>query len=275
MPTCADITAVTIPCVNDPRGDLAFIQHPGALPFAIGGVEWLCADAPGPMSALRVDGPVMLVALIGRVEATVDSGTADDGRFTLQAANSAIIVEKDCNVALTALSERAVVLALTSGARNEREAPATGAPDAHATSNLDCVRLVDLPRHYSGNALRVRVDNGPRPTLPFDVERVFYLFNVPAGSMRGGHSHFRGQEIITAVSGRCDVTLDDGVTRRTWRLDSPDRGLYVPCGLWRTIDKFSPDTICLVLTSITFDEADYVRNFDDFLRLTSNKRNGR
>lgn len=100
---------------------------------------------------------------------------------------------------------------------------------------------------------------------PFPIKRAFYLYDVPADSERGGHAHYEGQELILALSGAFDVVLSDGEKSHRWHLDRPYRGLYVPTGLWRTIDNFSGGAVCMVLTSIEYSEDDYIRDYEAFL----------
>ncbi len=144
--------------------------------------------------------------------------------------------------------------------------------DPHATSLLADVRIIDLDRHPHPNGKLSVVENVADSPVPFDVKRVFYLYDVPADSERGGHSHFEAEELIIAVAGAFEVELDDGTARRRWRLDRPFRGLYVPKGMWRVIDNFSGGAVCLVLTSVNYSETDYVRDYDRFLQLTAPKR---
>ena len=144
--------------------------------------------------------------------------------------------------------------------------------DTHAVSTVAGCHMVDLPRHVHANGALTPVQNGPGRILPFDVRRVFYLYDVPAESSRGGHSHVEAHELIVAVSGSFDVTIDDGRDRRTVTLNRPFCGLYIMPGIWRSIDNFSGGSVCLVLTSEEYDEADYVRDYDEFLRRTAVKK---
>ncbi len=101
--------------------------------------------------------------------------------------------------------------------------------------------------------------------VPFDVERVYWTYDVPSGESRGGHAHRECEEVIIAVSGSFDVTLDDGDRRRTYHLNHPYQGLYVGTGVWRTLDDFSSGAVCLVLASRLFNEDDYIREYDEYL----------
>ena len=107
--------------------------------------------------------------------------------------------------------------------------------------------------------------------IPFDIRRVYYLYDVPADSSRGGHSHIAHSELLIAVSGSVEVELYDGVRRRVVTLKKPWEGLMIPPGLWRVLNDFSAGTVLLVLTSHPYDEADYVRDYSDFETLTSQK----
>lgn len=142
--------------------------------------------------------------------------------------------------------------------------------DSHSISSLERCGVIELPRHRHPNGALSVVENDG--SAPFDIKRVFYLYDVPGDSERGGHSHFQARELIVAVSGSFDVTLDDGVNRRVYSLNRPYHALYVEAGIWRSLDNFSSGSVCLVLTSELFDEADYVREYPEFKQLTSCKR---
>ena len=103
--------------------------------------------------------------------------------------------------------------------------------------------------------------------LPYDFKRVYYLYDVPAGAERGGHSHKSCYEFLVAISGSFDVTLDDGENKKTFTLNRPFMGLLITPGIWRTLENFASGSVCLVLTSDHFDENDYVRNYNDFIKL--------
>ena len=102
--------------------------------------------------------------------------------------------------------------------------------------------------------------------VPFDIQRVYWTYDVPSGESRGGHAHRDCEEVIIAVSGSFDVTLDFGDHRQTYHLNHPYQGLYVGTGVWRTLDDFSSGAVCLVLASHLFDEDDYIRDYEDYLR---------
>jgi hypothetical protein len=102
--------------------------------------------------------------------------------------------------------------------------------------------------------------------IPFDIARVYYLYDVPAAAVRGGHAHKNLKQLIIALSGSFDVTLDTGCFRRIIHLNRPNIGLLMSSKIWRELDNFSSGGICLVLASMPFDEADYYRDFETFLK---------
>ena len=122
---------------------------------------------------------------------------------------------------------------------------------------IDLVKIID-PR---GN---LTVAEGCKD-VTFDVKRVYWVYDVPAGENRGGHAHKQCQEFIIALSGSFHVTLDNGREQVTVLLNHPYQGLFVDTSTWRTLDDFSSGAVCLVLASETFDEADYIREYDAFL----------
>ncbi|MDE6490385.1 MAG: FdtA/QdtA family cupin domain-containing protein [Muribaculaceae bacterium] len=141
--------------------------------------------------------------------------------------------------------------------------------DSHRVSSIADCRVIDLDRHRHDNGSLSVVENTRQ--FPFELKRVFYLYDVPGDSERGGHSHHCAEELMVAVSGSFDVTLTDGRRTEVFTLNRPYRALYIPAGIWRSIDNFSSGSVCLVLTSELFSEDDYVRDFDRFLQLTAEK----
>jgi hypothetical protein len=101
--------------------------------------------------------------------------------------------------------------------------------------------------------------------VPFEVKRIYYLYDVPSGEERGGHAHKDLKQLIIAVCGSFDVIVGDGETEKTFSLNRPNKGLYFTSGLWRKINNFSSGAICLVLASHKYDEKDYIRNYNEFL----------
>lgn len=146
------------------------------------------------------------------------------------------------------------------------------AENSHSNSSLSDVRIIEFPKHTSSQGKLSVAENGAQSNLPFSVRRVYYLYDVPSDSERGGHSHIESESLIVAVAGAFEVELDDGTEKRRWRLDRPYIGLFVPKGVWRVIDNFSGGAVCMVLTSALFSEEDYIRDYEEFRALTSSKR---
>ncbi|AOC95283.1 TDP-4-oxo-6-deoxy-alpha-D-glucose-3,4-oxoisomerase [Flavobacterium anhuiense] len=102
--------------------------------------------------------------------------------------------------------------------------------------------------------------------IPFGIKRIFYLYDIPGGESRGAHAHKECHQFLVATSGSFEVLLDDGITKRQILLNRPDIGLHIPPGIWASEINFSSGSICLVLASHTYSEADYLRNYDDYIK---------
>ncbi|WDF60970.1 FdtA/QdtA family cupin domain-containing protein [Flavobacterium sp. KACC 22758] len=128
------------------------------------------------------------------------------------------------------------------------------------TTNAD-IQLIEIPKIQDrrGNLAVIEKD-----TIPFVSKRVYYLFDVPSGSKRGGHAHKEQHELLIALSGSFDVVLKDGKTIKTVTLNKPNIGLLIVNGIWRELKNFSSGAVCLVLASDEFDENDYIREYKDF-----------
>ena len=134
-----------------------------------------------------------------------------------------------------------------------------------ARYSVDDCKVVELDKHHSDRKGNLTVvENGV--TLPFDVKRVYYLYDVPGGESRGSHAHRELEQLIVAASGSFTVTLDDGTSKRSFFLNRPYQGLYVKPGLWRDLGDFSSGAVCLVLASEVYQKEDYIRDYQEFLR---------
>jgi hypothetical protein len=130
--------------------------------------------------------------------------------------------------------------------------------------NTDC-RLIELPKIHN-RAGNITAING-LAEIPFDIERVYYLYDIPGGAERGGHAHKELQQLIVAASGSFDVLLDDGNNQKVISLNRPYFGLLIVPGIWRELHNFSSGSICLVLASQHYDELDYIRDYKQFKKL--------
>lgn len=131
-------------------------------------------------------------------------------------------------------------------------------------TSIDDCKLIKLDRFYDTRGSLTPIYNGVH--IPFDIARTYYLYDVPGGMNRGGHGHKELQQLIVCVMGAFDVVLDDGRNKKTIRLERAYYGLYVPRMIWRELINFSSGAICLVLASLPYDEHEYVRNYDTFLK---------
>jgi len=133
---------------------------------------------------------------------------------------------------------------------------------------VDC-KLLELPKIADPRGNLTFVEN--QTHIPFNIKRVYYTYDVPGGAERGGHAHKELKQLIIAMSGSFDITLDDGFEKQKFHLNRSYFGLYVCSMIWREIDNFSSGSVCMVLASEFFDEADYYREYQDFLNAVRGK----
>lgn len=129
------------------------------------------------------------------------------------------------------------------------------------TTVYDC-SIIELSKHHSEVGNLTVVENSK--TVPFNVKRLYYLYDVPGGESRGGHAHKQLHQLITAASGSFSIVLDDGEVKRTVTLNHPYEGLLVVPGIWRDLVDFSSGSVLLCLASEKYDEKDYIRNYEEF-----------
>ena len=129
--------------------------------------------------------------------------------------------------------------------------------------NDSCVLVLPKIQNRAGNItpLNGNVD------IPFQIKRVFYLYDIPSGESRGAHAHKQCHQLLVAASGSFEVLLGDGRAQRLVQLNKPELGLHIPPGIWASEINFSSGSVCLVLASHTYDEDDYIRDYSDFLKL--------
>lgn len=128
-------------------------------------------------------------------------------------------------------------------------------------NTIQDIKIIYIPKieDRRGNLSVVEKD-----CIPFDIKRVYYLYDVPSGAYRGGHAHKEQLEFLIALSGSFEVVLKDGNDEMKVMLNKPYQGLLIPIGIWRELENFSSGAVCLVLASDEFDENDYIRNFETF-----------
>jgi hypothetical protein len=127
---------------------------------------------------------------------------------------------------------------------------------------FDC-KLIDLPQNHNANGRITAINSNDE--VPFEIKRVYYLYDVPSGEDRGGHAHLELQQLIVAASGSFDLVLDDGINKRVIHLNRPFLGVLMPSGIWRELTNFSSGSVCLVMASQVYDENDYIREYHNFM----------
>lgn len=286
---------IQLPKFLDERGNLSFFENDSQLPFEIKRVHWIY-DVPGGEErgglAYKTT-EEFVVAMSGSFDVLVDDGK-QQFKFSLNRSYMGVYIPAGTWRTITNYSTNAVAVIAASthydpqdGIRNHDEfikwaesqitenQPAanisdTPLPILNSTlspkakhSVYDC-GIITLDRHHSQRKGDISViENGA--TVPFDVKRIYYLYDVPGGESRGGHAHKQLHQLILAASGSFTVTLDDGNVKRSYTLNRPYQGLLVQPGIWRTLDDFSSGSVCLVLASEKYDAEDYIRDYDEFI----------
>jgi dTDP-4-dehydrorhamnose 3,5-epimerase-like enzyme len=126
-------------------------------------------------------------------------------------------------------------------------------------NTIQDTKLIDIPKVHDERGSLAVVE---KEVIPFSIERVYYLYDVPSDSYRGGHAHIEQESVMIALSGSFEVIIDDGTDKKRIMLNKPNQGLYIPTNIWREIDNFSSGAVCLVLASTTYNEAEYIRDYD-------------
>lgn len=287
---------IKLPKIEDIRGNLSFIESGprGACPFEIERVYWIYDVPAGRVRhgrALRHTFE-MIVAMGGSFDVELRHPDGRNEKISLNRSDYGLLVAPGTWREINNFSTNSVAMVLASGPYNAEEyiflaneldeksfleelppqiqpKNTTNISDPHPTSDNRCVRRIEFARHRHENGSLTVAENGAG-IIPFDIRRVFYLYDVPADAERGGHSHYQAEEMIVALSGSFDVVLDDGKRPPVrFTLNRPYQALYIPTGLWRTLDNFSGGSVCMVLTSERYSEADYVRDYERFKSLTA------
>ena len=282
-----DCKIIELPKFLDVRGNLSFAEELKHMPFEIRRVYWLY-DVPGGVARgghAEKNNEELIIAMSGAFEITVDDGR-ETKTFTLNRSYYGLYIPNGLWREIKEFSTNAVALEFgsisymkedyirdyeefiqytkSSDSRFELEPLSTrNSETGHLFSVFDC-SIVELDKHHSERKGNLTVvENGH--TLPFDVKRVYYIYDVPGGENRGAHAHKELSQLIVAVSGSFTVTLDDGSCKRSFFLNRPYQGLYVKPGMWRDLDDFSSGAVCMVLASDVYKAEDYIRSYDDFI----------
>lgn len=285
--TVQDCKIVELPKYLDVRGNLSFVEQHKHVPFEIRRVYWLY-DVPGGVARgghAEKNNEELVVALSGAFEIVVDDGV-NSKTFVLNRSYYGLYIPKGLWREIKEFSTNALALEFGSIPYSvddyirdyeefkryvkskhkplmiepliPREVLAGG-----LFSVFDCT-MVELDKHHSDrNGNLTVVENGK--TLPFDVKRVYYIYDVPGGENRGAHAHKELSQLIVAASGSFTVTLDDGKCKRSFFLNRPYQGLYVKPGLWRDLVDFSSGAVAMVLASDVYLQSDYIRSYEEFV----------
>jgi dTDP-4-dehydrorhamnose 3,5-epimerase-like enzyme len=129
--------------------------------------------------------------------------------------------------------------------------------------NINDCKVISLNKIESNNGNLTIIENSIN--IHFDINRIYYLYDIPGGETRGAHAHKKLEQLVVAASGSFTIHLDDGINKKSYELNRPNMALNIKPGIWRDIDNFSSGAICLVLASLKYSESDYIRDFNDFL----------
>ena len=286
--TIDDARIIELPKFLDARGNLSFVEQFTHIPFEIRRTYWLY-DVPGGIARgghAEKNNEELIVALSGAFEIVVDDG-AKSKTFVLNRSYYGLYIPKGLWREIKEFSTNALALEFGSIPYSADDyirdyecflkytketindytlSPLTARTQDldHKFSVFDCT-MVELDKHHSDRKGNLTVvENGK--TLPFDVKRVYYLYDVPGGENRGSHAHRELEQLIIAASGSFTVTLDDGNSKRSFFLNRPYQGLYVKPGMWRDLVDFSSGAVCMVLASDVYKADDYIRNYEDFIK---------
>lgn len=290
-----DCRIIELPKFLDVRGNLSFVQNFDQIPFEIKRTYWLY-DVPGGIARgghAEIENEELVIALSGSFEIMVDDGEQQK-TFTLNRSYYGLYIPKGLWREIREFSTNALALEFGSipytpndYIRNYEAFKAYGKaekslcvynPKAQAEEpqiqkkkyNVFESTIIELEKHHSDRRGNLTVIENGR-SFPFDVKRVYYLYDVPGGESRGSHAHRDLEQLIVAASGSFNVTLNDGTYKRTFFLNRPYQGLYVKPGMWRDLEDFSSGAVCMVLASDVYRADDYIRSYDDFLEFRRNK----
>lgn len=284
---------IQLPKFLDERGNLSVLESGKQIPFKIRRCYWIY-DVPG--GELRGSHAFkrqheIIIALSGSFDALIHDGR-EEKRYSLSRSYYGLYLPPMHYRTLDNFSTNSLALVLSSTPYEEddyiweredfckqknsmnavpvaicdssSDVLAGMNPDKAKSATIDDCSFIKLPRHSERSGSLTSIENSK--DIPFDVRRVFYLYDIPGGESRGGHAHKECHQMLVAASGAFDVKVSDGKNEKVYRLDRPYYGLHIPPGVWAEEMNFSSGSICLVLTSEHFNESDYWRDFNEYLR---------
>ena len=283
-----DVRLIELPKYLDARGNLSFAENNNQIPFTIKRTYWLY-DVPGGVARgghAEINNEELIIAMSGSFDILVDDGRKQK-TYTLNRSYYGLYIPKGLWREIKEFSTNAFALEFGSIAYDVNDyirdydsfIAFSKNPQFAANSDtiiedgseicskydvFDCT-MVELDKHHSDRKGNLTVvENGK--TLPFDVKRVYYLYDVPGGENRGAHAHKELSQLIIAASGSFTVTLNDGKCKRSFFLNRPYQGLYVKPGMWRDLEDFSSGAVCMVLASDVYKKEDYIRDYNEFIQ---------
>lgn len=291
----SDVKIIELPKFLDDRGNLSFAENFSQIPFEIKRTYWLY-DVPGGITRgghAEKNNEELVIAISGSFEIYVDDGK-ESKTFTLNRSYYGLYIPKGLWREIKEFSSNAVALEFGSTpydlddyirdynefleyakkqtsnvCETQRNDVMQSGKDTQIYNVFDCT-MIEMDKHHSNRKGNLTViENGH--TLPFDVKRVYYLYDIPGGESRGAHAHKELSQLIIAASGSFRVTLDDGKVKRSFFLNRPYQGLYVKPGIWRDLDDFSSGAVCMVLASDVYMKEDYIRDYNEFVEFRKNK----
>ena len=280
-------TIMQLPKMGDRRGNLSVVEQLNQVPFKIQRAFWIY-DVPGDAvrggHAFR-ETEEFVVALSGSFDVVLHDGEKEQV-FHLNRSYYGVYVPNMMWREMRNFSTNSLALVVASTPYAEEDYimefeqfvhekqigvkpfpfPSLDNPvlwHINRPSVYDC-SVVDLPKYMFDEGNLTWVERNKN--VPFDIQRVFYLYDIPGGEARGAHAHRQCHQFLIAASGAFEVVLDDGVNKRTVMLNRPFCGLHIPPGIWAAEQGFSSGSVCLVLASETYDESDYIRDYNDFIQ---------
>lgn len=280
-------TIIQLPKMGDRRGNLSVVEQLNQVPFKIQRAFWIY-DVPGDAvrggHAFR-ETEEFVVALSGSFDVVLHDGEKEQV-FHLNRSYYGVYVPNMIWREMRNFSTNSLALVVASTPYAEEDYimefgqfvrekqigvkpfpfPSLDNPvlwHINRPSVYDC-SVVDLPKYMFDEGNLTWVERNKN--VPFDIQRVFYLYDIPGGEARGAHAHRQCHQFLIAASGAFEVVLDDGINRRTVMLNRPFCGLHIPPGIWAAEQGFSSGSVCLVLASETYNESDYIRDYNDFIQ---------
>ena len=283
---------INLPKIYDPRGNLTFVEGQNHIPFEIRRTYWIY-DVPGGETrgghAYR-ENEEFIIALSGSFDVLLDNGEKKQ-TYSLNRSYYGLYVPKGMWRQMGNFSTNSLALILASTEFNEGDyirdydkfksqeifniqtsqhinrssinLLRTSTSDHLNNKVYDCT-IIELDKHHSDRKGNITVVEN-NMTVPFEVKRTYYLYDIPGGEERGAHAHKKLRQLIIAASGSFDVVLNDGNVKRTFSLNHPYQGLLVVPGIWRELNNFSSGSVCLVLASMLYEHDDYIRDYSEFL----------